>query len=94
MTMFSVQRAITPKVGKAELRCMCSAGRLIMFYICVKFRENVTNCIRVMERTRVHGRNGCVQCSKGNNSVSRKPRVTVHVFYTSSHSGLHWCEVS
>ena len=56
MTMFNVQYAITPKVGKSELRFMCSARRLIVLYlICVKFRENITNGIRVMERTRVHG---------------------------------------
>ena len=67
MVTFNVQRAITPKVGKAELRLMCSVHCLIVLYICVKFCENITNGIRVMERTREHGRNGYVQCSKGNN---------------------------
>ena len=28
------------KVGKPELRFMCSASRLIVLYICVKFGEN------------------------------------------------------
>ena len=37
MDMFNVQRAITPKEGKPELRLMCSACRLIVLYICVKF---------------------------------------------------------
>ena len=91
--MFNVQRAITPEVGKSELRFMCSACRLIMFYISLKFCENIANSIRVMERTQVHGRNGYVQCSKGNNSISRQTRVTVHVFCTLSNGGLHWCEV-
>ena len=50
---------------------MCSARRLMVLYICVKFLENITNGIRVMERTREHGRNGYVQCSKGNNSVGK-----------------------
>ena len=59
--MFNVQRAKTPKVGKSELQFMCSALRLIMLYICVKFCENITNGIRVMERTQVHGRNGYVK---------------------------------
>ena len=76
---------------QSELWFMCSAHHLMMLYICVKFHENITNSIRVMERTRVYGRNGYVQCSKGNNSVSRQTRVTVHVFYTSSHGDLHWC---
>ena len=73
---------------------MSSAYCLIVLYICVKFLENISNGIRVMERTRVHSRNGYVQCSKGNKSVSRQNRGTVHVFCTSSHDGLHWCEVS
>ena len=38
-----------------------------------------------MERTHVYGGNGHFQYSKGNNSKSRKTRVTVHVFCMSSH---------
>ena len=34
-------KAITPKVGKTELRFMCSVNRLIVLYICVKFPENI-----------------------------------------------------
>ena len=37
--MFNVQRAITPKVGKPELRFICSACSLIMLYICMKSRK-------------------------------------------------------
>ena len=51
--MFNIQKVITPKVGKTELRYMCAARRLIVFYICVKFRENILDGIRVMERTRM-----------------------------------------
>ena len=51
--MFNVQRVKTPKVGKPELRFMCSARYLIVLYICVKFRENISDGIRVMERTRM-----------------------------------------
>ena len=32
---------------------MCSACRLIVIYICVKFGENVSDGIRVMERTQM-----------------------------------------
>ena len=53
MAVFNLQRAITPKVGKPELRLMCSAHRLIVLYICVKFGENISDGIRVMERTRM-----------------------------------------
>ena len=93
MVMLNVQRIITPKVGNPEPRLMCSAHCLIVLNICVKFGENVMNSIGVMERTRVHGRNGYVQCSKGNNSISRQARIIVHVFCTLSHGVLHWCEV-
>ena len=64
MVMFNVQRKITPEVGKPELQFNCSARRLMVLYVCVKFCENITNSIRVLEVTRVHGRNGYVQCSK------------------------------
>ena len=49
MAMFNVQRAITPKVGKPELQFMCLACRLMVLYICVKFGENISDGIRVME---------------------------------------------
>ena len=42
MAMFNVSRAITPKVDKPELRFMCSARRLMVLYICVKFDENIS----------------------------------------------------
>ena len=48
MAMFNIQRAITPKAGKPELRFMSH-----VLYICVKFRENISDGIRVMERTRM-----------------------------------------
>ena len=50
--MVNTQRAITPKVEKAELRFMCSACHLMVFYVCVKFRENMSSDFKVMERTR------------------------------------------
>ena len=45
------QRAITPKVGEPELQFMCSALRLMVFNICVKFHENMLSGFKVMERT-------------------------------------------
>ena len=47
-----LQRAITPKVGKSELRFMCSARRLMVFNVSVKFHENMSRGFKVMERTR------------------------------------------
>ena len=75
MVKFNVQRKITPKVDKPELRFMYSACRLIELYICVNIRENILNGFQLTERTRVHGRNGYVQCSKDNNSKSKQKEL-------------------
>ena len=93
MAMFNVQRAITPKVGKPELRFIYSARRLIVLYICMKFRENILNRFQLNKRIREHSRNGYVQCIKGNISKSRQTRVTVHVFCKSSHNASHLSKV-
>ena len=52
MKIVNTQRAITPKVEKPELRFMCSARRLIVFNVCVKFHENMSRGFKVMELTR------------------------------------------
>ena len=89
MAMLNVQRAINPKLGKPELRFMCSACRPIVVYICMEFCEKIMH-----ERYQsngadtstwvvyggaalynLHGRNGYVQCSKGNNSKSRSQEL-------------------
>ena len=48
----NTQRAKTPKVEKPELQFLCSARRLMVFNICVKFHENMSSGFKVMERTR------------------------------------------
>ena len=48
----NTQRAITPKVGKPELRFMCSACHLMVLNVFVKFHENMSSGFKVMERTR------------------------------------------
>ena len=53
MAMFNVKRAITPKLSKSELWFMFSACHLKVLYICVKFPENISDGIRVMERIRM-----------------------------------------
>ena len=79
MAIFNVQRAITPKVGQTRVMVHVFCTSSYNPYICVKFRENITNSIRVMEWTRVHGRNGYVQSSKDNNFKSRQTRVVANV---------------
>ena len=51
MVMFNIQRVITPKVGKPELWFMCSAHSPMVLYISVKFRETISNGIRIIKRT-------------------------------------------
>ena len=53
MDMFNVKRAITPKAGISELQFMCSAHCFIVLYLCMKFHENISDVIRVMEQTRM-----------------------------------------
>ena len=43
--VFNVQRVITPKVGKTRVTVQCSAHRLMMFHIAVKFGENISKGI-------------------------------------------------
>ena len=76
--MVNTQRAITPKGGKPELCFMCSARRLMVFDVYVKFHESRSSGFKVMERTQK-------LLTKGNNSKKRKTRVTVLVFCTSSY---------
>ena len=47
----NTQRAITPKVGKPELQFMCSACRLMVLNVCLKFHENMSSGFKVMDRT-------------------------------------------
>ena len=51
MKIVNTHMAITPKVGKPELWFMCSARRLMVFNVCVKFHENMSSGFKVMEQT-------------------------------------------
>ena len=50
LAILNNKRAITLKVGKQELRFMCSACCLMVFNICVKFHKNMSSDFKVMER--------------------------------------------
>ena len=52
MKIVNTQRPITPKVGKPELRFLCSACHLMVFNVCLKFHENMLCGFRVMQRQR------------------------------------------
>ena len=51
MKIVTTQRAITPKVVKPEIQCTCSALRLRVFNVCVKFSENMSSSFKLMEWT-------------------------------------------
>ena len=51
MKIVHTQRTITPKVGKPELRFMCSACRLMVFNVYMKFHENMSRGFKVIEQT-------------------------------------------
>ena len=79
MKIVNTRRAITPKVGKPDLCFMCSACCLMVFKIFVKFLEKSQVVFKLWS-----GQENCLH-TKGNNSKSRKTRVMVHVFCTSSY---------
>ena len=91
MAIFNIQRAITVKVGKQDtvhVFCMSSHG----VNICVKFHENMSSCVKVMEKTQKLLRDTHTQ--KKENYIPHCmhtwyagdiTRVTIHVFCMSSY---------
>ena len=94
ITIDNVQRAVTPKAGKSELRFLRFATYITVIYICIKFQENISNSFQVTEWTQIHYRKHYFQSSKGHNSKSRLTRITLLKFCTSSYDALHLFEVS
>ena len=90
MSMFNVQRAITPKVGKTEFSS-CLLHVISWCFTFVRNHNNISNGLT--EWTGVHNRNGYVQCARGNISKSRQIRITV-MSSACGLSALHLCEVS
>ena len=52
MKIVNTERPLTPNAEKTELPFMRSACCLMVFNICVKFHENMSSGITVMEQTR------------------------------------------
>ena len=53
ITIYIVQRAVTPKAGNLELWFLCSAHNIMVIYICIKFQENISNSFQVTEQTHI-----------------------------------------
>ena len=49
MKIVNTKRAITPKAQKPDLPFMGSACYLIVFNVCVTFRENMSSGFKLME---------------------------------------------
>ena len=64
MTIVKFQREITTKLYTKELRFLCSARLLMMFYISMKFHDNILTGFQVIDWTR----NYHSLFSTGNNS--------------------------
>ena len=92
ITIYNVQRVVTPKAGNSELWFLCSACHIMVIYICINFQENISNSFQ-LQSGHIYHRNHYFQCSKGHISKSMLGRSTVCVFSTSSHDALHLCEV-
>ena len=52
ITIFNVQRTITPKVGKPQLHFSCSAHLFMVVNISVKLRKNILYGFQITRRTR------------------------------------------
>ena len=50
--VWKLQRGIIPQKMQVEQLLLISARRMVMLYICAKFREIISNGINVIERTR------------------------------------------
>ena len=51
ITIYNVQRVVTPKSGISELWFLCSAHYIMVIYICIKFQENISNSFQVTKQT-------------------------------------------
>ena len=76
ITIYHVQRAITPKAGKPVM-VHVSCTHLMVVNISVKFHENTSNGFQVMGWTQYYDQNHYLQCSKGHNFKIRKNTAMV-----------------
>ena len=80
MAIFNIQRAITLKVGKQELRFMCSACHLMVLTFVSSFMKICQAVLKLWSGQEI------VNTQRAITPISRKTRVTVHVFCTSSYN--------
>ena len=78
------QRKIAPKVRKAEMPFLYATRHLILFYMSTKSHRNIPTA----------DRNSFSNKTKGDNSKSKKVRVVILIWDTSSCPDLHFYQVS
>ena len=55
ITIDNVQeRAVIPKAGKSELRCLSFTNCIMVIYICIKFQESISNSFQTIEWTQIY----------------------------------------
>ena len=46
ITIYNVEREVTPKAGNLELWFLCSAHHNMVIYICIKFQANISTVFK------------------------------------------------
>ena len=94
IAIFNVQRAMIPELGNQKLWFMSSACLLMLLYICVKFRENISNGIKLWSGHNVKvtdGRMDCRQMARWTNTKNfRGYNIIPCYFFVSGHKNNQW----
>ena len=72
ITIYTIQRAITPKIGKPQLWFFFSAHHLMVLNISVKFHDNISGCFSSYKSDTSIWPKSLLPCSKCRHSKSRK----------------------
>ena len=67
ITIYNVQRSVTPKLGKQKLWFLFSTCSLMVLFICATFHKNIPKGFQVTEQTQVFDGDHCFQCLMGDN---------------------------
>ena len=68
ITIYNVQRVVTPKAGNSEFLVFCAS--IMVINICIKFQESISNGFQVTERTHIYITE--ITISKVQRAITRK----------------------
>ena len=80
--------------NSVKMKCVLHALPLYIFTIFTRLNENIWNRFQVIGRTHVYDLDHYWQCSKGDNSKSKKFRVMVLIFCKLYYGDIHLYKVS